>query len=64
MITKRVFLEANGAEGSAAVAAWLDGHARHVGHARDLLVEMRAIGQVDVAMLAVAARELNATAEG
>ena len=63
-MTKRVFLESNGAEGSAAVAAWLDAHAQKVGHARDVLAEMRAIGQADLAMLAVAARELKTTAEG
>ncbi|MEM6490476.1 MAG: hypothetical protein AAF684_01020, partial [Pseudomonadota bacterium] len=63
-IAKRVFLEADGVEGSAAVAAWLDAHSQRVGHARDVLSEMRAIGQADLAMLAVAARELKATAEG
>ena len=45
-------------------AAWLASRQIKLDHARDLLAEMRTIGSVDLAMLAVAARELKGLAEG
>jgi len=52
------------ADGADGLEAWAAGHKAKVAHARDLLSDMRHAGNVDIAMLTVASRELKNMVSG